>query len=74
MIFIAVNRRSIPKRKMVGLEYYHNEMVMGFATLIENKDDNTGGHIRRSSKYAFLMDKSKVEEVYKNSASGVHTT
>ena len=57
MIFIAVNRRSIPKRKMVGLEYYHNEMVMGFATLVENKDDNTGGHIRRSSAYALLIAK-----------------
>ena len=38
-----------------GLEYYHHEMVMGFATLIENKDDNTGGHIRRSSAYALLI-------------------
>ncbi|MGM9941918.1 MAG: HD-GYP domain-containing protein [Bulleidia sp.] len=38
-----------------GLEYYHNEMVMGFATLIENKDDSTGGHIRRTSAYALLI-------------------
>lgn len=38
-----------------GLEYYHNEMVMGFATLIDNKDDDTGGHIRRSSAYALLI-------------------
>lgn len=103
VIFISVNRRHIPKRKMNGLattlvfitiiltiqfvfpeslvsciavalilvsiylnmenpaihglEYYHNEMVMGFATLIENKDDNTGGHIRRSSAYALLIAK-----------------
>ena len=40
-----------------ALEYYHNEMVMGFATLVENKDDNTGGHIRRSSAYALLIAK-----------------
>ena len=40
-----------------GLKYYHNEMVMGFATLIDNKDDNTGGHIRRSSAYALLIAK-----------------
>lgn len=38
-----------------GLEHYHNEMVMGFATLVDNKDDNTGGHIRRSSAYAVLI-------------------
>ena len=40
-----------------GLEHYHYEMVMGFATLVENKDDNTGGHIRRSSAYAVLIAK-----------------
>ena len=38
-----------------GLEHYHNEMIMGFATLVENKDGNTGGHIRRSSAYASLI-------------------
>ncbi|MGN0368222.1 MAG: HD-GYP domain-containing protein [Wujia sp.] len=38
-----------------GLEFYHHEMVMGFATLVENKDDSTGGHIRRSSAYAVLI-------------------
>lgn len=38
-----------------GLEHYHNEMIMGFATLVENKDDNTGGHIRRTSAYAELI-------------------
>ncbi|MCI5901213.1 MAG: HD-GYP domain-containing protein [Blautia sp.] len=50
-----------------GLEYYHSEMVMGFATLIENKDDNTGGHIRRSSEYARLIAKNMSRnKTYKN--------
>ena len=40
-----------------GLEHYQHEMVMGFATLVENKDDSTGGHIRRSSSYAVLIAK-----------------
>lgn len=40
-----------------GLEHYHREMVMGFATLVDNKDDSTGGHIRRSSAYALLIAK-----------------
>lgn len=113
VVFIAVNRSRIPKRKMVGLattlvfiaiiltiqivfpeslvsciavalilvsvylnmenpaihglEYYHNEMVMGFATLIDNKDDNTGGHIRRSSAYALLIAKNMSKnKKYKN--------
>lgn len=111
--FVAINRRRIPKRKMVGLattlafiaviltiqivfpeslvsciaialilvsvylnmenpaihglEFYHNEMVMGFATLIENKDDSTGGHIRRSSAYALLISKNmRKNKKYKN--------
>ena len=38
-----------------GLEHYHNEMIMGFATLVESKDGNTGGHIRRSSAYVQLI-------------------
>lgn len=40
-----------------SLEHYENEMVMGFATLVENKDGNTGGHIRRSSAYVKLIAK-----------------
>ena len=40
-----------------GLEHYQHEMVIGFATLVENKDDSTGGHIRRSSAYAVLIAK-----------------
>lgn len=50
-----------------GLEHYQNEMVMGFATLVENKDDNTGGHIRRSSAYAVLIAKNlRKNKAYKN--------
>ncbi|MGN0513276.1 MAG: HD-GYP domain-containing protein [Lachnospiraceae bacterium] len=50
-----------------GLEHYHSEMVMGFATLVENKDDNTGGHIRRSSAYASLIAKNlRKNKKYKN--------
>jgi len=37
------------------LEHYHREMVMGFATLVENKDGSTGGHIRRTSLYVKLL-------------------
>ena len=38
-----------------ALEHYHSEMVMGFANLVENRDDSTGGHIRRSSAYVKLI-------------------
>ncbi len=49
------------------LKQYHEEMIMGFATLVENKDGSTGGHIKRTSGYVRLL----VEELrrrghYKN--------
>ncbi|MGN0648863.1 MAG: HD-GYP domain-containing protein [Oscillospiraceae bacterium] len=34
---------------------YHKEMIMGFATLVENKDNSTGGHIKRTSMYAEII-------------------
>ncbi len=37
------------------LSHYHEEMVMGFATLVENKDGSTGGHIKRTTIYVRLM-------------------
>lgn len=49
-IYITMENPSIH-----GLEHYHHEMVTGFATLVDNKDDSTGGHIRRSSAYAVLI-------------------
>lgn len=40
-----------------GLQNYHREMVMGFATLVENRDDSTGGHIHRTTEYVELLAK-----------------
>ena len=37
------------------LSRYHEEMVMGFATLVENKDGSTGGHIKRTTMYVKLL-------------------
>jgi len=37
------------------LTHYHDEMVMGFATLVENKDGSTGGHIKRTTTYVRLL-------------------
>ena len=39
------------------LSHYHNEMVTGFATLVEQRDDNTGGYIRRTSLYVECLAK-----------------
>ena len=37
------------------LAEFHGETVMSFANLIENRDDNTGGHIKRTSRYVALI-------------------
>ena len=40
---------------MKELSRYHDEMVMGFATLIENRDSSTGGHVKRTTRYVELL-------------------
>ena len=37
------------------LSHFHTETVMSFANLIENRDNNTGGHIKRTSRYVELI-------------------
>lgn len=37
------------------LSRYHSETIMGFANLIENRDNSTGGHIKRTSMYVQLI-------------------
>lgn len=39
------------------LAHYQSEMIMGFATLVESRDDSTGGHVRRTSRYVALLTK-----------------
>ena len=48
---------------MRELSRYHEEMVMGFATLIENRDDNIGGHVKRTTRYAALPAE-EITEIY----------
>lgn len=49
------------------LKQYHNEMVQCFATLIENRDDSTGGHIKRTSMYVKLIaEELRQRGYYKN--------
>ena len=37
------------------MQEYNEEMIAGFATLVENRDDNTGGHIDRSRGYVKIF-------------------
>lgn len=40
---------------ILRLEQTNAEMVTGFATLVENRDNSTGGHIVRTKKYVELI-------------------
>ena len=40
---------------MKELSRYHEEMVMGFAALIESRDNSTGGHVKRTTQYVKLL-------------------
>lgn len=51
----TANLLSTLLRKEEQLSHSHNEMIMGFATLVENKDGSTGGHIKRTSMYVKLL-------------------
>ena len=49
------------------LSAHNKEMVMGFATLVENRDGNTGGHIRRTTTYVEMLAKElKIRGLYKD--------
>ncbi|MGN0437609.1 MAG: HD-GYP domain-containing protein [Lachnospiraceae bacterium] len=37
------------------IEVYNNDMVTGFATLVENRDNSTGGHIKRTRGYVKII-------------------
>lgn len=39
----------------IKLQEHNKEMVMGFSTLVENKDGSTGGHIRRTTTYVEML-------------------
>ncbi len=60
VIFTMLSSRTMNLLKKLmtaadDLTHYHHEMVMGFATLVENKDGSTGGHIKRTSLYVKLL-------------------
>ena len=42
------SRRSFYQRKIMGMQ---TGMVTLMADIVENRDDNTGGHIKRTARY-----------------------
>ncbi len=54
-IFILGIYMNLENPALRELAHFHTETVMGFANLIENRDTNTGGHIKRTSRYVELI-------------------
>ncbi len=53
------------------LSQYNSEMVTGFATLVENRDNSTGGHIRRTKAYVqIILDEMQRKPLYYRSLTG----
>lgn len=50
---------------ILKLTIHKDEMIDGFATMVESRDNNTGGHIKRTKAYVKLMlDKMKYDRHY----------
>ncbi len=47
-----LNLEDPAKKKLTN---YQKEMIMGFSILIESRDENTGGHIKRTTKYVEIL-------------------
>lgn len=61
-IYIDFENPAIKK-----LTLYNEGMVEGFATMVESRDNNTGGHIRRTRAYVNLMlHKMRYDHHYKD--------
>lgn len=53
IVFVAYEWQESPI--LLKLEYFTEEAVTSFATLIESKDGSTGGHVKRTSRYAEII-------------------
>lgn len=55
MIAIVGIYMNFENPSLKRLHRYNEEMVTGFATLVENRDNSTGGHIRRTKGYVRII-------------------
>ena len=53
--------------KTEHIEEMHDKLILGMATMVESRDNSTGGHIRRTSECVRLL----VEEMQKGGAPGL---
>ena len=56
---------KIIRERTAKLQRFQNAMIFGFADLVESRDQNTGGHIERTTKYIkILMDAMLEQGIY----------
>lgn len=58
--FISARTTKLVDRQIADtarIKELNTDMVMGFANLVENRDENTGGHVKRTSRYVELLVK-----------------
>ena len=58
-LYLIMENPSVKEARL-----YHREMIMGFSTLVENKDNNTGGHIKRTSMYAEIIARELRKDIH----------
>ncbi|MGN0578227.1 MAG: HD-GYP domain-containing protein, partial [Ruminiclostridium sp.] len=63
-IFIVGVYMNLEDPAIKELSRFHSETVMSFANLIENRDNSTGGHIKRTSRYVGLIAEELLERNY----------
>lgn len=52
-------------KKTAHIEEMHNKLILGMATMVESRDNSTGGHIRRTSKVIrILVDAIRALDTY----------
>ncbi|MCL2096188.1 MAG: response regulator [Oscillospiraceae bacterium] len=62
---IIRERTSQLRQKTVQLQNLQNAIIFGFADLVENRDEETGGHVERTSTYIkILVDAMTARGVY----------
>ncbi len=65
IILIMQGNKSVHLKTQV-LEMQHN-IIVAMADIVENRDENTGGHIRRTAKYVEIIAVNlKVNQLYTN--------
>lgn len=52
LVMIYANIENPAKNR---LDQYHDELMHGFANIIESRDDSIGGHVKRTSAYVYLL-------------------